>query len=93
MGMSDSSRRHDADASEATSTAVVEAIAEREGVDPADLELPLYEAIDPDALDALFSPPGGNREPVSGRISFVYGGYNVEVAGDGEVTVTDREDE
>jgi len=90
--MSDTSRGRDADTSEATSTAVVEAIAEHEGVDPADLELPLYQAIDPDALDALFSPPEGDRDPVSGRISFVYDGYDIEVTGEGEVTVTDRED-
>lgn len=90
--MIDTSRERGADTSESTSTAVVEAIAEHAGVDPADLELPLYEAIDPDALDALFSPPEGSRRPVSGRISFVYGGYDVEVTGEGEVTVTDRED-
>jgi len=90
--MSDTSRGHGADASESTSRAVVEAIAEHAGVDPADLELPLYEAVDPDALDALFSPPEGTREPVSGRVSFVYDGYDVEVTSDGEVTVSDRED-
>jgi len=56
--------------------AVVYAVADAEGVDPTDLD-PLYDTIDPEALDALFA--GGGE----GRIAFTYGGHEVEVTADG----------
>ena len=60
------------------SVAVVEAVAAREGVDPKDLPSPLYESVNPDALDALFrgSP---------GQVTFEYLGYRVVVGSSGEV--------
>ncbi|MDS0473853.1 HalOD1 output domain-containing protein [Natrinema sp. 1APR25-10V2] len=59
------------------SVAVVTAVARRRGADPTDLP-PLYEWIDPDALDALFSPTrrGGSRD---GRLEFTYDGHEVAV--------------
>jgi hypothetical protein len=59
------------------STAVVEALAAAEGVDPADLETPLFEYVDPDALDALFSGPAPAQ---SGSVSFLVGNRRVTVA-------------
>jgi len=59
------------------SIAVVTAIARRRSVEPTELP-PLYEAIDPDALDALFESTrrGGPRH---GRIEFTYDGHAVTV--------------
>ncbi|MFD1512439.1 HalOD1 output domain-containing protein [Halomarina rubra] len=76
----------------AASTAVVEAVASAEGVPPRTLD-PLYDTIDPDALDALVSDAG----PV--RIRFSYEGHTVTVHGDGRLeleetaatTVTDAD--
>lgn len=65
------------------STKVVEAIAEELGVDPTDLETPLCEAIDTDALDALFRGQGH-----SVVVSFSHYGYRVVVQEDGGVDVT-----
>lgn len=62
------------------SEAVLAAVADRADADPADLP-PLYDAIDPDALDALF----GEGRP--GRVSFPYAGYEVTVVGRDRVTV------
>ena len=62
------------------SEAVLTAIAEREGVDELELREPLYETIDPDALDALFRDGRG-------RVTFEYLGYLVTVDQDGEVEV------
>ena len=59
---------------------VVRAVAAAEGVDPVALSVPLFEAIDPDALDALFATPRA-----SGRVSFAYCGYLVTVTANGEV--------
>lgn len=44
------------------SCAVVEAVADREDVDPGTLKPPLYTVIDTEALDAIFaSTPGDSR--------------------------------
>ena len=59
------------------SIAIVTAVAKRRGAEPVEMP-PLYEWIDPDALDALFAPTrsGGPRR---GRLSFVYDGHEVVV--------------
>lgn len=54
------------------SGAVLAAVAEAEGVDEMELAPPLYEAINPEALDTLF------RE-TSGTVEFQYHGYRVTV--------------
>ncbi|WP_227131454.1 HalOD1 output domain-containing protein [Halorubellus salinus] len=52
------------------------------------LELPpLYESVDPDALDALFAEPDGLSGTRTGTLSFAYAGCTVFVDGDGSVTV------
>lgn len=51
---------------------------------------PLYETIDPDALNALFdSPDAASHSAVT--VTFRYCGYDVIVEGPGQVTVTERE--
>ncbi|QSW97905.1 HalOD1 output domain-containing protein [Haloterrigena alkaliphila] len=71
------------------SIAVVTAIAAKRDVEPTELP-PLYESIDPDALDALFAPtrPGGPRR---GRLEFTYDGHQVlvECGSDLEITIDD----
>lgn len=62
------------------SEAVVATVADRADADPTDLP-PLYGAIDPDALDAIF------RDGRPGRVSFGYAGYEVTVCGRDQVTV------
>jgi hypothetical protein len=76
---------HDLARDVAPSQAVVEAVAEAEGVDPMGLHTTLYEVIDPDALDALFQ--SSSADVAGPRIEFTYHGYVVTVTGDG-VAVT-----
>jgi hypothetical protein len=71
------------------SEAVVEAVADEEGVSPIDVRPPLYEVIDPDALDQLTSSMTRVSDESPGRIVFSYAGYEVTVAGDGEVSVAE----
>lgn len=59
---------------------VIRAVANANGVGPTDLE-PLYETIDPEALDELFKPG------IEGTISFTYEGHDVTICGDGDATV------
>lgn len=72
------------------SETVIDEVAAREGVDPLDLERPLFESIDPEALDSLVESaverPG--RSPV--EIEFSYAGYDVTVTSDGSVDVSER---
>lgn len=63
---------------------VIDAIAEAEETDPTELNPPLYEAIDPDALDTLFGKGG-----TIGKLIFNYNGYEVSVFPDGYVSVDD----
>lgn len=71
------------------SHAVVEAVADREGVDVTDLEPPafepLYTVVDPDALDAVFAPTHDGKRRTSGSVTFEYEGYTVTVNSDGTV--------
>lgn len=63
--------------------AVVTAVADASGMDIAELP-PLYEAIDPEALNDLFT---ARSEPAVGQVSFQYAGYDVVVRGSGVVEV------
>ncbi|MWV64819.1 hypothetical protein GRS48_08285 [Halorubrum sp. JWXQ-INN 858] len=73
---------------ESPSQAVVEAVAEREGVDPTDLTVPLYDAVDPEALDAVVQEALKYDDP-SFRIEFRYYGYTISVSADGSVEVSE----
>lgn len=66
---------------------IVQKIADLEGVEPLDLETPLYEAIDPEALEALLTDTitGERRDNVS--VEFQYYGYDIVVDSDGEIAI------
>lgn len=69
------------------SEAIVEAVADREGVAPTELEPPLFEAVNPDALDALFADIGPADVPTGPTVTFRYKGYLIMVSGTGQVGV------
>lgn len=62
---------------------IVSAVADREGVDPMELDTRLYEAIDPDALSTLVEGASGTNL----TLGFDYAGYRVTVVADEEVVV------
>ena len=64
---------------------VVEAVAEAEEVRPEEID-PLYEVVDPDALEELFAPTS-TAGRMEGKVVFTYSGYEVTVCGDGYVSV------
>ena len=64
------------------SQAVSERVAACEGVDLTEL-VPLYEAIDPEALNRLVETSRSTDSAL--RIEFTYPGYDVTVTGDGVV--------
>lgn len=73
------------DHAERLSEAVVKAVADAEGVGPTDLR-PLYEAVDPDALDSLFHS-SDDAQLTAGQVEFSYHGYHVHVTDD-ELSLT-----
>lgn len=72
------------------STAIAEAVAERVDSEPTALDPPLYESVDPDALDALLTSLSENE--VGGSVSFSYFGFDVVVHADGTVSLETRPD-
>jgi hypothetical protein len=69
------------------SIAVVEAVAECEGVEPRDLDCVLAEAIDPTALDELFESPFTDGDDSAAFVRFDYCGYVVTVRSNRTVEV------
>lgn len=68
---------------------VVDAVAEHEGVDPVDLDPRLYQVVDPDALDQLFS--ASQRTDADLEIAFTYSDSEVVARSDGELSVSDAD--
>lgn len=64
------------------SMAVVTAVAKREGIDPGELRPPLWESIDPEALDRLFHD--AQRDVT---VEFEYRSYTVRIDETGAVTL------
>lgn len=78
--MSGSSRRF--------SEGVVQAVAASEDVDPMQLQ-PLYDVIDPEALDTLFQRTADGAPATTGSVRFEYAGNTVVVHSDGSIHVGD----
>lgn len=67
------------------SQSVVEAVAEAENVKHQELTPPLYDVIDPDALEKLFT-----HKSATGKIVFNYNSCEVNVFSDGYISVEKR---
>ena len=61
---------------------VVEALADATDTTPSELD-PLYNTVDPEALDRLFQPDSSDDI----RVTFEYGDARVEIRGDGTIMV------
>lgn len=68
------------------SGSVIEEVAKEKGVDAVEIP-PLYDTIDPNALDSLF------QNTDSGSVHFIYCGYDVSVFSDGRVIADEGEAE
>lgn len=86
-----SANRSDGDSSRSISFEVIAAVADREGVDPTEIEPPEYEALydvlDPESLDSLFAPRHNGAERATGHVEFRYCGYDVTVTDGGDVSL------
>lgn len=73
---------------DSTSTAVVEAIAAKEGVKEDRLTPPLFDVIDCDALDELYRGRDSSSYPT---VTFTYNAYHIEVNGPDSIEVEETE--
>ncbi|WP_254535772.1 HalOD1 output domain-containing protein [Halomarina litorea] len=83
-------RRHDTHQRSLT-IEIVRALAAEHGCRPEALRPRLYEAIDPDALEALFAPCGDGTPRAPGCVVFEIGSFEVTVEGDRNVSVASAE--
>lgn len=67
---------------------IVRTVADRESVDVVELEPPLYDVVNPEALDSLFE----DRD-TDGRVEFHWHGYRIVVFSSGSIRVIEAEDE
>ncbi|MCU4741605.1 HalOD1 output domain-containing protein [Natronoglomus mannanivorans] len=80
------SSKNQHDTADSVSLDVVRAVAATTGTDPEALP-PLYEWIDPDALEAIFAPSQADDRR-EGTIEFTYDGHLVTVSFDDDRTIT-----
>lgn len=78
---------HDVDGEAALSETIIFAVASAKGVDPIECDLELYDAVDLEALDALFEHHSPDDH---WRFEFSVDEYLVFVEGNGDVTVCER---
>ncbi len=73
------------DDTESVTATIINQIQARENVSSNDL-VPLYEVIDPDALNTLFGPTrAGSHRQTTGAVTFHYLGYQVTVSSENDV--------
>lgn len=72
---------------ETISCAVVEEVAKREGVDPVDLTPALYDAIETEAVETLFSDSVSSDQRNSVSLTFSYCGYEITIGGEDDIQV------
>ncbi|WP_458190515.1 HalOD1 output domain-containing protein [Haladaptatus sp. NG-WS-4] len=70
------------------SEAVLRAVANATGIDPIDIDTPLYDVIDPDALDRLFRPCPTTERKTESKVSFTMGGCTVTITDNRVVEAT-----
>lgn len=80
--------RHDWQDDEPVSTALIMGVAAVTNAPPTEID-PLYEVVDPDALNRLFEPTANSSlRPSDGRATFTMNGCTVTVYGSGDIEIT-----
>ena len=68
------------------SETVIMAVAALTDSEPTELD-PLYDFVDPDAIDALFRHAATRDRRTNHRLSFLYHGYDVRIRCDGAIRI------
>ncbi|THE65890.1 hypothetical protein D8Y22_05025 [Salinadaptatus halalkaliphilus] len=78
---------HDVEGTATLTTTIVHAIAEIADTDVSQGEFSLYDSIDPDALDRLFSPKADGTDRTGGHVAFTALEHEVFVYANGDVII------
>lgn len=79
---------HDVESAANLSTTLVHALADVMGLDISDTGFVLYDSIDPEALDRIFSSTGDGSPRPPGHVAFTVDGYRVTVYSSGQIVIT-----
>lgn len=71
---------------------LVSEVSDRRDTDPIELHPPLYEVVDLEALNTLFSHRNGTFRDTDGHVEFTYEELRIRVASDGTIDIDDVED-
>jgi hypothetical protein len=82
---------HDRDGSAKLTTTLVHALADVMGRDVTEAGSLLYESVDPEAVNSIFSTTDDGTERDPGHIAFAVDGYRVTVYSDGDIVITPPE--
>ncbi|MFC7203209.1 HalOD1 output domain-containing protein [Haloferax namakaokahaiae] len=80
--------QHDPSGPAKLSTTVIHALADAMGIDVSDSGFSLYDSIDPDALDSIFSPTADGTPRPPGHVAFCVAGYQTTVYSTGDIVIT-----
>lgn len=80
--------QHDFDGPAKLSTTVVHALSEVANIDMTGTESTLFQHVDPEALDSIFSSAGPDAPRSNGHVSFTIWGYTVTVYSDGYIVIS-----
>jgi len=84
--------QHDTEGAAKLSTTVIHALADLMERDVTDVGFVLYDSIDPDALDKIFSSTDDGTSRSPGHVAFTVDGYRVTVYSDGHIVITPPRD-
>ncbi|ELY57565.1 HalOD1 output domain-containing protein [Natronolimnohabitans innermongolicus] len=79
--------KHDPDGTATLTTTIVHALASIADTDVSQGEFSLYDSVDPDALDRIFSPKADGTERSGGHIAFTALEHEVYVYANGDVII------
>jgi len=79
--------QHDFDGPAELTTTLAHALSDVSGVDVTDTGFTLYDYIDPDALDQLFTPADDGSQRINGTLTFTVWSCQVTVYSDGRIAI------
>lgn len=79
---------HPPDSPGKLSTTIVHALADAMGISVTETGFSLFDCIDPDALNRIFSTKANGTPRPTGHVTFYVQGYRVTVYGDGQILIT-----
>ena len=82
--------QHDFSGPAKLSTTVVHALSDVANVDATEIETTLFQHVDPDGLNSLFSPLDSETPRATGHVAFSMLGYDLTIYSNGQIVISPR---